>query len=171
MRAITLLVVLSLAPCLQAQVSVPAQVRISGDVAAPVTLTAADLSRMPRVTLAATSHGQTGTYEGVSMRDILTRAGVPAGEAVRGPHVATTVIVKGADGYQAAFALAEFDPAFTNRVSLLADRRDGTPLDAHAAPFQLILSDEKRPARWVRQVVAIEVRSSMSGPETADSSH
>ena len=118
---------------------------------------------MPRVSLTPSSHGQTGTYEGVSMRDILTSAGVPAGEAVRGPNVAITIHVTGADGYQAGFSIAEFDSAFTDRISILADRRDGKPLDEHGAPFRLILSGEKRPARWVRQVVSIEVRPA-TGP-------
>lgn len=57
-----------------------------------------------------------------------------------------------------AFALVESDPAFRDRVAILADRKDGMPLGGNDAPFQVILHDEKRPARWVRQVVSIEVR-------------
>jgi hypothetical protein len=90
--------------------------------------------------------------------ELLTRASVPAGAELRGPALAKTVIVTGADGYRVAFGLAEFDPAFTNRVSILADRKDGGPLAENALPFQIILADEKRPARCVRQVVSIEVR-------------
>jgi hypothetical protein len=33
-----------------------------------------------------------------------------------------------------AFAIAEFDPAFTDRVAILADRKDGTPLGGNARP-------------------------------------
>ena len=73
-----------------------------------------------------------------------------------GAELAKSVIVTGADGYQVAFGLAEFDPGFTDRVAILADRKDGAPLAGNAAPFQL---SEKRPARWVRQVVSIEVRA------------
>ena len=36
-------------------------------------------------------------------------------------------------------------------------RKDGEPLAGNAAPFQLIMTGEKRPARWVRQVVSIEI--------------
>jgi hypothetical protein len=97
-------------------------------------------------------------YEGVTVRELLTRAGVPSGADLRGAELAKTVIVTGADGYRAAFGLAEFDPGFTDRVSIVADRKDGLPLGENAAPFQIILTDEKRPARWVRQVVSIEVR-------------
>lgn len=132
-------------------------VKILGDVPKPVTLTATELAAMPRTRVTASAHNQKGVYEGVTVRELLSRAGVPAGEALRGAELAKTVIVTGADGYRVAFGLAEFDPAFTDGVSILADRKDGVPLGGNAAPFQLILTDEKRPARWVRQVVSIEV--------------
>ena len=57
------------------------------------------------------------------------------------------------------FAIAELDPAFTDRVAIVADRKDGAPLPPNAAPFQLVLTNEKRPARWVRQVVSVELVS------------
>ena len=93
--------------------------------------------------------------EGVAIRELLTKAGVPAGTALRGAALATSVVITGADGYRVAFGLAEFDPAFTDRIAILADRRDGKPLPENAVPFQLILTGEKRPTRWVRQVVSI----------------
>ena len=33
--------------------------------------------------------------------------------------------------------------------------RDGKPLDAKQGPLRLIVPDESRPARWIRQVVRI----------------
>jgi DMSO/TMAO reductase YedYZ molybdopterin-dependent catalytic subunit len=132
-------------------------VKISGAVAHPLTLAASDLAALPRTTVQASAHDQTGTYEGVAVRELLTRAGVPSGEALRGAELAKSVVVTGADGYRVAFGVAEFDPALTDRVAILADRKDGAPLTGNAAPFQLIVTGEKRPARWVRQVVSIEV--------------
>jgi hypothetical protein len=134
-------------------------VKILGDVPKPLTLTATELAAMPRTQVNASAQNQSGAYEGVTIRELLSRAGVAAGEALRGAELAKTVIVTGADGYRVAFGLAEFDPGFTDRVSILADRKDGAPLGRTAAPFQLILTREKRPGRWVRQVVSIEVRS------------
>jgi len=134
-----------------------ATLRISGAVAQPLTLSATDIASMPHQQLTVTAHDQTGTFEGVSIRTLLTRAGVPTGEALRGSELAKTVLVTGADGYRVAFGVAEFDPAFTDRMAILADRKDGGPLPANALPFQLVLTDEKRPARWVRQVVSIEI--------------
>jgi len=145
--------VLALAATASAQ---PGVVRIAGTPKA-LTLSTADLADMPRTSLTATAHRVTGTFEGVSMRELLTRAGVPAGQALRGAALASAVIVTGADGYRVAFGLAEFDPDFTDRVVILADRRDGGPLPSNAAPFHLIVGGEKRPTRWVRQVISIEL--------------
>ena len=133
-----------------------ASVRITGP--RSVVLSAADLAAMPRVTVTAPAHDRTATYEGVSLRDLLTRVGVPAGEARRGRDLAAAVIVMGADGYRVAFGVAEFDPGFTDRVAILADKRNGAPLTADEGPFQLVLTGEKRPARWVRQVTSIDVQ-------------
>lgn len=82
---------------------------------------------------------------------------MPAGNAIRGPYLAWTVTVDAAESYRAVFALAELDPVFTERVVLLADTRDGTPLAATEAPLRLVVPDEKRPARWVRQVTHLTV--------------
>ena len=93
------------------------------------------------------------------MRELLTRAGVPSGAALRGRELAAAVVVTGADGYTVAFGIGEFDVGFTDRVTILADRRDGAALGGNEGPFQLIVPGEKRPARWVRQVASIEVRN------------
>jgi hypothetical protein len=66
-------------------------------------------------------------------------------------------MVKARDGYAAVFALPEFDPGFTNRVTILADQRQGRALDSVEGPFRLIVPGEKRHVRWVRQVIDIEV--------------
>jgi DMSO/TMAO reductase YedYZ molybdopterin-dependent catalytic subunit len=125
----------------------------------PLTLSAADLAAMPRTRVTASAHHLEGTWEGVTIRELLTRAGVPEGEALRGRALSSAVVVTGADSYRIVFGIAGFDPAFTDRVAILADRKDDAPLPANVAPFQLVITGEKRPARWVRQVVSIEVTS------------
>jgi len=58
--------------------------------------------------------------------------------------MAQYVVVEAADGYRATFALAELDPTFTDRVILLADRRDGKPLSAQSGPLQIVVPGEKK---------------------------
>jgi hypothetical protein len=133
-----------------------ASVRIAGP--RVLTLSAADVAALPRVTVKVSVQNQEVTYEGVAIRELLTRAGVPAGQAMHGPDLSSAVVVTGADGYRVAFGTAEFDPVFTDRIGILADRKNGAPLAGNEAPFMLILTGEKHPSRWVRQVVAIDVQ-------------
>jgi DMSO/TMAO reductase YedYZ molybdopterin-dependent catalytic subunit len=135
----------------------PGSLRIGGAVAKPLTLTQAELAALPHQSVRASAHNQGGEYSGVPLMDLLKRAGAASGESLRGRELAKYVIVTGADGYRAVFALAELDSGFTDRVVLVADSVDGKPLPSNAAPFQVIVPGEKRPARWVRQVVSIDV--------------
>jgi hypothetical protein len=70
--------------------------------------------------------------------------------------MALYLVVEASDGYRAVFALPELDPEFTDRVILLADRRDGRPLSDHDGPLQVIAPGEKWHARWVRQVIRLK---------------
>ena len=91
------------------------------------------------------------------MVDVLAKAGVPTGKDLRGPAMSIYVVAEASDGYRATFALAELDSAFTDRVILLADRRDGKVLSAREGPLQMIVPGEKKHARWVRQVIRLKV--------------
>ncbi len=138
----------------------PAQVlSISGEVAHPLKLSAADLAKLPRRTVSAKDHdGQPVTFEGVALVEVLRLAGVEFGEKLRGKSLALFLVVEAADGYRAVFALPELDPAFTDEVIMLADRRDGKPLSEAEGPWRIVVPHEKRPARWVRQVIALVVK-------------
>lgn len=125
-----------------------------------IKLSPSALRGLPRTSVRVQSHGSSGeaSYEGVSLGDAARKFGAPAGEAIRGAKVSVVVVVKAADGYQAVFALPELDPAFTRKVVLLADRRNGEPLSTKEGPYRLIVPDEARQARWVRQVISLEIR-------------
>jgi hypothetical protein len=97
------------------------------------------------------------TYEGVPVVDLLRRAGAPLGDRLRGKQMKLYVIADASDGYQVVFALAEFDPGFTDRVILLADRCDGHPLSSVEGPLRIIVPGEKRHARWIRQVLDLDI--------------
>jgi DMSO/TMAO reductase YedYZ molybdopterin-dependent catalytic subunit len=133
-------------------------IRVGGEVKNPFTLTTGEIAAMPQRTLSLTNEKNgTEVYQGIPVVELLRRAGAPLGKELRGPRMRLYVLVKAGDGYAAVFALPEFDSGFTDRVILLADRRDGHPLDAVEGPLRLVVPGEKRRARWVRQVIDIEV--------------
>lgn len=132
---------------------------VGGEVERPLKLSVADLAKLPRQTIRAKDHGgKESAYEGVALIEILRLAGVPFGDGLRGKNLALHLIIEGADGYRAVFALPELDPAFTDRVVLLADRKDGNSLSASEGPLRIVVPDEKRQARWVRQVTSLTIR-------------
>jgi DMSO/TMAO reductase YedYZ molybdopterin-dependent catalytic subunit len=133
-------------------------IQVAGDVARPLNLTAEELAKLPRQTVQAKGHdGVDSQFDGVPLVEFLAKAGVPTGKDVRGQAMALYVVVEAADGYRAVFAIAELEPAFTDRVILLADHRDGKALSAREGPFQIIVPGEKKHARWVRQVIRLKV--------------
>jgi DMSO/TMAO reductase YedYZ molybdopterin-dependent catalytic subunit len=131
---------------------------VGGEVAQPLSLSAAEFAKLPRQSVRAKAHDEAlAQFEGVPVSEILSRAGVPSGKELRGKAIALYLVVEASDGYRAVFGLPELDPLFTDRVILLADRRDGKPLSAHDGPLQIIVPGEKRHARWVRQVVRFRI--------------
>lgn len=142
----------------------PATLSVRGNGVTPLSLTAEEFSKLPRATVSVTNRdGSKTVFEGVSLFEVMRRAGMKAGEGVHGKEAMTittaVVVVEAADGYKAVFAQAEFDPAYTSRVILVADRKDGKPLGDEEGPFRLIAPDDKRPARWVRNVATLVFKS------------
>lgn len=134
--------------------------RVTGKVERPLALGESDLQALPRKHLAVTDEkGAPVTYDGVPVVELLRKAGVPLGKQLKGPQMKLYVIVDAADGYRAVFALPEFDPDFTDRVIILADRRDGHAMAPPQGPFRLVVPGEKRHARWVREVTALDVEA------------
>ena len=135
------------------------ELRISGAVSTPLVLTIADLKKMPRETLTVVNphDKKTEVFEGVALEELLRRAGVPHGENLRGPVMATYVLAEAADGYRVIFALAELDSGILESEVIVADTMDGTPLGANQGPFRLVAPHEKLPARWVRMLKSITV--------------
>lgn len=132
---------------------------VSGEVEKPLKLSLADLELLPHQTVDAVEHsGEKAQYTGVPLYQILKSAGVPMGEQLRGPALSLYVVVIASDGYQAVYALPELDPLANEGPVILADQKNGKSLDAAIGPLRIILSKEKRHARWVRQVVRIDVR-------------
>lgn len=123
------------------------------------TLTAAEWAALPRTEVKAVEphEKKERRYAGVAMRDLLTHAGAPLGDKLRGPALVLGVVVRCQDAYTVLYALAEFDASFSTRTILLADRDDGQPLPSNAAPLRLVAPGDTRGARWARMVTSIEI--------------
>src|SRR5580692_10932259 len=131
---------------------------LQGTTGEPIRLTAGDLKKLPRTEVEAVDHrGDKARYSGVALRVLLDKVGVPQGDKVRGKWIGSFVAVDALDDYRAVFALAELDPAFNDRTIILADQRNGQPLDKKHGPFQVIAPGDKRQARWVWGVREIRV--------------
>ncbi|MGA8162548.1 MAG: molybdopterin-dependent oxidoreductase [Acidobacteriaceae bacterium] len=104
-------------------------------------------------------HAKTNvTYAGVPLMDLLAHLGVPHGKELMGKALGEYVVATGSDGYMTVLSLGEADPDFHPGVVLVADELDGKPLDAKTGPFRLVVSEDKKPARSVRNLVKIEVK-------------
>jgi len=137
------------------------QLRISGDVRAPVTLES-ELGRLPRVEQCSDFHCVTTwtcrslTWSGFRFADFYHQLVVPLAEPV--PDAAF-VVLRGQDGYRSGLLLADL---LADDV-LLADRLQGEPLTiAHGAPLRLVA-----PAHYgyksVKHVHRIEIWRSDAG--------
>ncbi|HLH44614.1 MAG TPA: molybdopterin-dependent oxidoreductase [Bryobacteraceae bacterium] len=135
----------------------PASIQIAGDVNQPLTLTAADLAKMPRASVRTSSNGIETVYEGVWLHEVLKRAGVPQGSELRGKALASYVLAQAQDGYQVVFSLGELDPAFIDNEILLADTANGKPLFGAQGRFRLVVPKDKPGARSVRMLTKLEV--------------
>ena len=132
-------------------------ISVTGAIAKPFTLTTADLAQMPRAMVTMSNGGIETRYEGVWMHEILKRAGVPLGEALRGKALATYVIAEAQDGYQVVFSVGELDPVMTNAEILVADTSNGKPLFGDNGTFRLVIPNDKRGARSVRMLTKLEI--------------
>jgi hypothetical protein len=131
---------------------------VRGDIPQSLILKAADLAIMPRETVSIPDQdGTNASYEGVALRAILERAGVPLGKDLRGRALASYVVAKARDGYQVLFSLGEIDAAFGNETILVVDKRDGKALSESQGPLRLVCPNDKTASRFVRMLETLEV--------------
>ena len=131
------------APAIASPVSVP----LEGD---PL----ATLSRHP---VSAKLHDTELHCEGVTLIDLMRASGaIPEGR-LGSAHLARYVQVDARDGYRVLFSLAELDPGTGNRAVYVVDRCGGKTLEEKDGPLRLLVTDDVRAARSVRQLSAITV--------------
>ena len=164
---------------LLAAVSTPAQMQMGGsEVAhkpAPVastellltglsgkskTLTPADLKAVAHVTVSVhnTHSNRDESYTGVPIKDLLVLVEPAKGE---GPKVSTNmqiVVASATDGFHVALTLCDTNPECRSGQAIVADTQDGAPLTMDGA-FKLILTEDKKPARWARNLQSLTLRA------------
>lgn len=123
-----------------------------------LTLSPEELAALPHKSVSVfNAHSKANeTYSGVLLADLLSKVGVPSGEKVRGKLFLLGVVASGTDGYGVLYSLAEVDPAIHTGDVIVADTLDGQKLTKDGA-FKMVSSEERRPARWVRNLTSISV--------------
>jgi len=145
------------AMALHAVVAECQQLTIEPETGKQVVLEKTDIESLPHIKVTTHASDTPATFEGVTLKDLLEKAGIEFGQSLKGKRLASCLLVEAADGYRVVIALPEMDPAFTDKQILLAFLRDGKPLDAKEGPYRVVIPDEKRMARWVRQVTNLKI--------------
>ena len=125
----------------------------------PVALSPADFRALPHITVTVhNSHTNADeSYSGVPLAQLLAKVNAPIGKQLQKEGFTNYVVAYGLDGYSVVLSLAEVDPSFHSGQVLVADARNGQPLDK-SGPYQLIVSEDKRPARWVRNLQFVSLQ-------------
>jgi len=135
-----------------------AALSISGEVTTPLELKLTDLSSFKQINHKVKDRdGKEHEFAGVALIELLEKAGVTTGAKLRGENLAKYLLITAADGYEVLYSLAEIDPEFTDQVVLLATTKDGQRLGTGEGPFRIITPNDKKPARWIREVRSIKV--------------
>lgn len=122
------------------------------------TWTAATLAPLPHVTVTVYNEHTKAeeTYSGVPVIALLTPLGVS--DKPRGKQFRLYLVAQGSDGYEVVYSIGEVTPDVHDATVIVADTEDGKPIEADG-PLKLIATGEKRPARWVRNLVALRVQA------------
>ena len=150
-------VLFALALALQAALASSQQMTVQTESGKQVVLSRADIEALPRVKVTTGAPSASATFEGVALKAVLEKTGAGFGETMKGKRMTSYLLVEAADGYRVVIALPEIDPAFTDKQVILAFLKDGKPLDAKEGPYRIVIPDEKRMARWVRQVTTLKI--------------
>jgi hypothetical protein len=120
--------------------------------------TPATLAALPHKTITVfNEHAKVNqAYSGVELIELLKPLGVA--EKPHGKEFKLYLVAEGADGYQVVYSIGEVTPDVHDATVLVADTVDGKPI-GDSGPLQLVTTGEKRPARWVRNLAAIRVKT------------
>lgn len=120
----------------------------------------ADLKAMPHKTITVyNEHAKANeSYAGVPLPDLLTLIAVPTGKDLHGKALLLYLRAEGTDHYRVLYSLDEVDGAAHAGDVIVADSLNGSPLTTDGA-LKLVSTEDKNPARWVRNLATITVKS------------
>lgn len=96
-------------------------------------------------------------YSGVRLYSLLEAAGIQSDPAVNEDFMNKVVVATSADGHAVVIAGGEIQPRFMNGDVIIATHQDGEPLPAGDG-FRLIVPFDRKPGRWAKDLVSIELR-------------
>ena len=124
------------------------------------TLTSADFKALPHVTVSVHNahNNKDESYSGVPVKDLLAMVEPAKGEGPKGSGNMLVVIAGATDSFHVAITLCDTNPDCRNGQAIVADTLDGAPIVADGA-FKLILTEDKKPARWARNLSSLTVKA------------
>ncbi|WP_025761773.1 hypothetical protein [Dyadobacter tibetensis] len=103
------------------------------------------------------TEGNVLTYQGISLHDVLVRAGIPSGNDLNSQKLMSYLTIRAADGYEVLFSLPETDPVFTDQtILLILNEKEGMKW------VNLVVPNDKRKSRWVKHIIGLEIGQAAS---------
>lgn len=101
--------------------------------------------------------GSTATYQGAWLGEVLDLGCDSTAHLDMHGTLRSAVKVTAVDGFTAVVAMAEAVHDFSEYPAMLAWSRNGRVLSERHGPLQLVVPDDRKPGRNVRQVKELEV--------------
>jgi hypothetical protein len=132
------------------------QLTVQPETGKQTVLSRADIEALPHSKVTTGTPDSPVAFDVVTLKSVLERAGITF-DKLSGKRLASCLLVEAADGYRVVIALPELDPAFTDKQIYVAFLKNGKPLDEKEGPYRIVIPDEKRMARWVRQIITLKI--------------
>ena len=136
----------------------------------PLTVSPADLAKLPRAKVRVEIGKKPLTFEGVPLAEILRLAGAKWGGKCSS-LLDCYLVATSEDGFRAVFALPEIDPGLCHQMVILADRCNGEPLRKADGPYQIVEEDAKQRGRWVKRVTRLSIRPAADAEDESPATH